>query len=890
MTVTFNLNYNTTWGQELHVSGSCRSLGSSDEDKSIPMVYVGSGGWTLSIDLDDDEPFTYCYLLKYNGRVVRNEYGKPRAHTPSKGRSYKLFDCWRDIPMDKNLFSLPFTEVFYSHTDTTYKPKEYSKTLKIKVFSPAIAPNHKVGLVGQSVGLGDWDASKAIELRCPNFPEWELTVDATKVSLPLEFKFVILDEDGSVICWEEGINRSIYIPPLVKNDVVVISDLHLNNPLPRFKGAGVSIPLFSLRSDRGCGIGEMPDLKLLADWASEAGMRFIQILPINDTTVTKTWVDTYPYKSISIFALNPIYLSLEGLGRLEQKDEMALLDSERSQLNALEDIDYERVFAIKWAYFRKIFAQEGEATLASKEFKQFFERNKGWLVPYAAFCHLRDKFGTADFSRWGKYATYQPELVAKLSKRGCAAYNDIALSYYLQYHLHLQLTDAHDYAHQKGVAFKGDIPIGISRYSTEAWTDPQLFCMNGQAGAPPDDFSALGQNWGFPTYHWSEMAKDGYQWWKLRMAKMADYFDAYRIDHILGFFRIWEIPISSVQGLLGCFSPALPYSRDEVHAFGLYFNDDRFLKPFIRERYLPDFFGEYAQEAADKFLEERGFGIYDLLPDFDTQQKVASYFEGKCDSKSEQLKNGLFGLINEVLFIRDPEDTFRFHPRISAQFTKSYLELSTDEKYAFDRLYNHFFYERHTEFWKQEALKKLPALSSATDMLVCGEDLGMIPDSVPDVMSWLQILSLEIQRMPKDPRVLFADTFKYPYNSVCTTSTHDMSTIRGWWEEDRARTQRFYNEVLHEHGEAPYFCEPWICERIIDQHLAAPSMLCILPLQDWLGMDVALRRLNPADERINVPANATHYWRYRMHLKLETLLESSHFSQRIAQKVRYYGR
>lgn len=891
MVVTFNLSYQTTWGQELHVSGSCSSLGELNDDKSIPMVYTGSGGWSLSLDLNEKQAFTYCYLLKRNGNVIRREYGKQRSFTPSgRSSSYRIYDHWQDIPAEKTLFSTPFTEIFNRHDRISEKPKSFSKTLSIKVFAPMVASEHRMGIVGKSRGLGGWIPENVIPMHCPNFPEWEVTLDASKISLPLEYKFVVLDKDGRIVMWEQGDNRTFFLHPLVKDERVTIAGQIFRSSSAPWRGAGVAIPVFSLRTDDGLGIGEFLDIKKLADWAVQTGQRFIQILPINDTTMTKTWVDTYPYKSISIFALNPVYLNLESIGVLRSEEEMLEIKRTRQRLNSLDSVDYEQVFNAKWEYFRKIFLQEGEATLESKEFKQFFDANREWLVPYAAFCYLRDKHGTPDFTRWGKDASYDAAFIAGLGKKRSKAYPEMALCYFLQYHLHRQLSEAVTYAHERGIALKGDIPIGVSRYSMEAWREPKLFNMDGQAGAPPDDFSALGQNWGFPTYNWEEMEKDGYSWWKKRFIKMADYFDAYRIDHILGFFRIWEIPSHSVQGLLGHFNPALPYTRDEIQHFGLYFNDDRFLKPYIRGQFLEHFFGEYTQEVKDKFLIDKGFGIFDLHPEFETQRGVEHFFAGKNDARSIRIREGLYGLINEVLFIRDIKHPHCFHPRISAQFSYSYSHLNDGEKRAFDRLYNHFYYERHTEFWKWEAMKKLPALSSATDMLVCGEDLGMIPDSVPDVMHWLQILSLEIQRMPKDPKVMFGNTYHYPYTSVCTTSSHDMSTIRGWWEEDRAKTQQFYNHVLHREGAAPYYCEPWICEQVVDMHLASPSMLCILPMQDWLSIDGGLRRVQPEEERINVPANPNHYWRYRMHLTLDELNSAEKLNLKIKDKLMFYSR
>ena len=389
------------------------------------------------------------------------------------------------------------------------------------------------------------------------------------------------------------------------------------------------------------------------------------------------------------------------------------------------------------------------------------------------------------------------------------------------------MREVRDYAHAHGVVLKGDIPIGISRTSVDAWVYPELFNMDSSAGAPPDDFSVMGQNWGFPTYNWAKMAEDGYAWWKARFVKMAEYFDAYRIDHILGFFRIWEIPLNAVNALLGRFNPALPYSVDEIRGYGFNF---------------------------------------------------------------EHWHVGNIAETDNMLFVEDKIKQGHYHPRISAYNTDCYRWLSDDQKEAYNRLYNDFFYRRHNDFWKWEALKKLPPLTEATGMLVCGEDLGMIPDCVPSVMAGEQILSLEIQRMPKDPKVEFGSTYDYPYLSICTTGTHDMNPLRAWWEEDRGVTQRFYNHILGAWGEAPYFCEPWICEQVVAMHLKSPAMLTVLPLQDWIAMDGNLRRENPHDERINVPANSRHYWRYRMHLTLEELLKSDDLNNMIRHKIAESGR
>ncbi len=197
---------------------------------------------------------------------------------------------------------------------------------------------------------------------------------------------------------------------------------------------------------------------------------------------------------------------------------------------------------------------------------------------------LRDKNGTADFNQWPDHQVWDEAERKALTDPKTAACKNVAFFYFVQFVLDRQMQEAHEHAKAKGVILKGDIPmkgdipIGVNRNGCDVWTEPKYFNLNGQAGAPPDDFSANGQNWGFPTYNWFEMLKDGCQWWNRRFKNMARYFDAYRIDHVLGFFRIWEIPVHSVHGLLGQFAPALAMSREEIESYGLHFQEDRFTR------------------------------------------------------------------------------------------------------------------------------------------------------------------------------------------------------------------------------------------------------------------------------------------------------------------------
>ena len=891
MKLTFHVNYRTNWGESLFLTGNIPALGNNDAEKSVRLTLSDSEHWSLTLDIPDDcKNFEYNYIVKADNAVVRTEWGAPHSfHAAASADKYVIYDRWQDQPWDKPYYSSAFTDCICrrSNLDKTLKPAKGK--LHLSVEAPMVKSDQVLAVCGSVPELGNWDTKHAVRMNDSGYPTWSVKLSGKGISPSTEYKFVILNaETGDLVAWEGGSNR--YVGVKCEADAAtIVSGLRFINPLAPWKGAGTAIPVFSIRTDKDFGVGDFGDLKEMVDWCVETGQTFLQILPINDTTMTHTWTDSYPYNANSTFALHPMYIRLQELGEVEDPQKREYFDALAKELNALTEIDYERVTQGKLAYAREIFAQKGKSVISSKEFKDFVKRNDYWLKPYAAFCVLRDKFGTPDYNEWGKYSVYDPRLIDQFASENIYEINFV---YYLQFNLDRQMHDAKDYANSRGVAIKGDIPIGISRTSVDAWLNPRLFNLDCQAGAPPDDFSVLGQNWGFPTYNWEEMNRDGFAWWKSRFKKMSEYFDAYRIDHVLGFFRIWQIPMDAIHGLLGIFNPALPFTPDELkHNYDFWINPDVQAKPLIMDWFLLDFFGEYVDDARERFLLPLGDGRYVLKEEFSTQRLVADYFaKQEKNDKNNLLCNALLGLIDNVLFIEDPYEKGKYHPRISAQQTFAYRSLNDYERWCFDRLYNDFFYHRHNDFWYGKAMWKLPPLIDATDMLVCAEDLGMIPACVPAVMEKLEILSLEIQRMPKDPSSAFGNTWNYPYFSVCTTSTHDMGGIRQWWEEDRAKTQQFYNSVLHHGGEAPYYAEPWICDQIIDLHLKSPSMLCIIPLQDWLSINGVIRRRNPREEQINVPANSRHYWRYRMHLTVGDLRENKEFSSYLRSKIKGSGR
>ena len=812
MKLQFNLEYQTTFGEELVLN-----ILSEKKVEQHKMSTLDGLHWNceLSKSMKSDVCIDYYYSVYRGDQETRHEWlTEPHRleFAAIRGIRYTIYDHWIDIPEDSYMYSSAITECVAARKRTMSEQEEYGRTIRLKVRAPQLRGNERLALIGGGEALGNWEAKRALSMTEHESNEWVISLNADKLPQTFEFKFVALDEVVDVTpLWENGINRTITLPEIELGEVVVYELTQAYFPVYPWKAAGTVIPIFSLRSEGSFGVGDFGDLKMMVDWCAKTKQRILQVLPITDTNMTHTWQDSYPYNSISIYALHPQYTDFRQLPALKDEAKRKAFETLRQELNALPQIDYERMFTAKLDYLREIFVQEWAAVQRRESFKKFFEQNKDWLVPYAAFCYFRDLYGTATFSEWPKDATLQ-----STQKSTFKGKKELQFWYYVQYNLDAQMREAHAYARAHRVILKGDIPIGISRDGVEAWVEPKYFNLNGQAGAPPDAFSADGQNWGFPTYNWDEMLKDGCSWWVRRFRKMAEFFDAYRIDHVLGFFRIWEIPVPYKSGLMGQFSPALGLSREEIEAYGVAFN--------------------------------------------------------------------------EGLFLVDHKRSDRWHPRIAVQYQEAYEQLSEEQKYCFNQLYNDYFYRRNNQFWYTEAMKKLPKLVQATRMLVCAEDLGMVPDCVPWVMNELRILSLEIQSMPKDPTTRFGKLSHNPYRSVDTISTHDMATLRQWWDEDEERSQTYYNTTLRRGGAAPRPLPGWLAKDIVSRHLTSPSMLCLISFQDWLSIDEKLRLPDENPERINIPANPRHYWRYRMHLTIEQLLKADELNNEISTLIVQSGR
>jgi 4-alpha-glucanotransferase len=874
MKLKFTIEYATQWGESLHVVLRYGSANGKERTTNLTMTTDDGLHWAVetAVVASRQQPVSQlCYHYQVEngeGQVLRREWTLvARRYHFDPSKSYVFADCWRDQPLFSHLYS-------NACLTTLGKPRGeqvdgravplYRKTVLFRVSAPQLHQGQAVALVGSHPALGSWSEARYLRMEYVGQAEWLLSVNVDAIPMPIEYKYVVIDDDSrSLVAWEEGENRLVDAD--VADGLVLVSyGQHLRLRETIWRAAGVVVPVFSLRSEHSWGVGDFGDLRRLVDWAVATGMRVVQLLPVNDTTTDGRWHDSYPYNITSCFALHPHYLDLEQLGTLDDAQRMTDFRRRQRELNALAQCDYEAVHRVKMDYVGQLFQKQGAALADSADYQQWYADNSDWLEPYVDWLAKRQP------------ATAAPTVTT-------AGVPSFTVHHYIQYHLHCQLKAAAEYARSRGVVFKGDLPIGVNRDSVATALHPELFHIDSQAGAMPDASSRQGQNWGFPTYNWESAAL--VPWLRRRLRWMEQYFDAVRIDHVLGFFRIWEIPADAVHGVLGHFSPALPFTEGEIEYFGLPFRRELLTRPFVNDRVLERLFGMHAQYVRDTFLNRQAYGLYSVQSEYDTQQKIKRFFDGRTDENSLWIRDGMYRLLSNVLFVEDQHQSGMYHPRVQAYRETVFEALTSEERDAYMHLYNHYYYQRHSMFWGGVAMQRLSDVFRDCRMLICAEDLGVLPDCVEPVLDAQRILTLEVQTMPKESGLEFAYLDANPYRSVATISTHDMAPLRQWWEESPERTQRYYVTMLQKEGRAPEHLPAHLAEEIVARHLYCPSMLCMLTLQDWLAMDGELRSRQPRQERINVPGDPYNRWQWRMHLSIEQLLQATQYNQKLMTMI-----
>lgn len=886
--MVFRLAYSTVVGESLWLEQVVHGGGDSVR-RLLPMSWRDDGHWEVrgSAGWVSGAWLEYRYLLRREDGLELEEWGGFRkwqagCRTPA---TVMFLDDWRSAGSEDRVYE---TGIFGM---VSAKPRELGEVkwegnhefnLQMSRVPDGMVPC----VIGNVHQLGNWDYTLAWPMIEVERNLWRLRMDLPDFR-NIEYKYGLYDLSlRRAVVLESGSENRVIGDRAGQEFVRMSDECYRRRPDERFRGAGVAIPVFSIRTAGSGGVGEFADLKRFGDWAAGCGLKLIQILPINDTTSSHAWTDSYPYSAISVHALHPLYLRLDEMSY--PLADRAAYDLERNRLNLTKDVDYEQVMRLKWRLSREVFETHVASISRDPAVLGFLEEQADWVLDYAVFSVRRDRYGTADVSKWGDDALHDARQIHSLG-------SDQAVLYYvwLQYELDRQFADAVAHLHALGVGLKGDLPIGVNRRSVDTWVSPGLFNLEAQAGAPPDVFSDKGQNWGFPTYNWDEMHKDGYAWWRSRFERLGRYFDAYRIDHILGFFRIWQIPIGQIDGVLGSFEPALPITLEELEELGVGFEIVRFCEPFFLADDLEDMFGDLVQGVKQDFMVDHGSGHYGYKPEFRTQRGILDFYEKLTPgdwANRDWIRQALLELAGEVLFLEvDGSGGKAFHPRMGMMDTRSFRALEEGKRQKLQELHDDYFYRRQERFWEIHAYRKLPAMRSASPMLLCGEDLGMVPDCVEGVMSRLGILSLVIQRWPKTHGSGFSHPAKAPYLSVVSTGTHDMDTLRAWWQADELVRSRFAWEMF---GIA--FPEERLgsemARRIIAQHLDSPAMWAVFPLQDLLAMDESLCSEDVFSERINVPSITPYNWKWRMELEVEHLLSREDFSIRIRDLVSESGR
>lgn len=872
MTLFFSIEYFTEFGENLQLV-----LYNNDIFETIPMQYLENGIWKTSI-VDNQKHTNYYYQIfdNRNGNI-RKEWKERTLPKINHFKEVFIYDFWNKANFPENYLG---SKMFAYDKKLKSKAIPKSFTHKLTIKAPLRNPNHTICILGNNEKLGNWKSDKCTLLNQNTDNVYELLLDLSKANHVIQYKYGIFDvEKQQLIHLENGNNRTLF-PNQDKQQLIIQNDVYFKydfTDLPRI--AGIAVPVFSLRTKNSAGIGEFLDLKELADFCHNTGISLIQILPINDTIATHSWTDSYPYAAISVYALNPIYISIKNLPYKLSKEQNNSIQKESSKLNALQSIDWENVIKLKFSVLREIFDKNISQILKDNNYKNFLELNKHWIKDYAVFCVLRDFYQTPDFSQWKKYQKYDLENIEKFFNVKSKEYNEVHFHAFIQYHLHLQLTESVNYLHTKGIKIKGDLPIGIYRHSVEAWKEPQLFGMDFQAGAPPDDFAVLGQNWEFPTYNWEAMKATEYSWWKNRFKALEQYFDAIRIDHILGFFRIWRIPQNAVQGILGYFYPANPITEAEFAQRNIYFDQQRFCTPFITKEILQNYFEDETEAIINEYFNRLDDKLH-FKPQVDCQRKIVEWF---AKNPTSEVKKKLLELAANVLFITEIRNNEQvYHPRFNAQKTISYQYLDWNTQQKISELYIDYFFKRQENLWYNSAMEKLPNIMQSTKMLICGEDLGLVPKCVPKVMNELGILSLQVQRMPNDD-ILYHNPANAPYLSVVTPATHDTSTVRQWWKEDEALSKHYYYHQLGFKDSFQSETNDEIMKTIIEQHYNSPAMISVIPIQELFALTETTINPDINSERINIPAIFPHNWKYRMHISINEMIKTDKLKNRVKE-------
>lgn len=653
--------------------------------------------------------------------------------------------------------------------------------------------------------------------------------------------------------------------------------------------SGLAIPVSALQTENSLGCGEYLDLIPFANFCKKSNLSIIQILPVNDTGT-----ESSPYSALSAFALHPLYI------RISEIEEFSTLN--KSFLNTiLTDIEEKKVIFVnekrfqykelrefKLSLLKKIWEEIANDFIVSKEAKDWIAENP-WIKSYACFMLLKEKNLEASFKTWKEFSRLNN---AEITELWNMVFPKNSLYYYvwIQKNASLQLKKASDYCKSQNILLKGDIPILMNEDSADIWSHPEFFIENLRAGSPPDGFNPDGQNWGFPIYNWKKLKEKDYSWWKDRLLEAAKYYHMYRIDHVLGFFRIWAVPEGETKAVLGRTEPHLSITRDELKKCTLTDETIRWLsQPHIATRDIEavnngDYLGTHGilSECMDRIGTEELWlfkntiktdsDIWALDIPFAIKEKLAEKWLDRC-------------------FIEIDKNNFLTSHEYKS--STSWKSLNEGQVLQLEKL---FLQKKREEnlLWEKQAMELLGALSNVGEMIVCAEDLGAGLESMPRVLKALSINALRVvrwNRLWKEDGQPFVDFPDYPPLSVTTSSVHDSSTLRAWWdteEDSKDFGRRFLYKNKQNQTETythPLF-SPDVCNEIFSRMADTNSNYFINPIQDFLHLDPQYYDENCDDERINIPGTVnTFNWTYKLPVFIEELEKNNDLIKKIKNIV-----
>ncbi len=904
MKLRFAIHYVAAWGQSLRVQIVFRRRDGKRHIVNVPLTTSDGDLWSAETSQRNSPrspyiDFSYRYQVIDNGyTVIRNEWNlHPRRYAFHDDKTYVFDDIWRDKPLQYYLLTQAYA-TWHGQKDTFEGQQSaqaltdkqmplFRKTLFFRVLAPQLKAGESLALLGNHPILGDWNPQRYLLMHKMGLCEWMLTVNVNNVAQSLEYKYVVIkDEDHSLVRWEQGDNRIATCQNLVDSEVLVQHGDVTRLSDEQWHGAGVSVNVLSLRSEKSCGVGDLGSLLQLLQWSSQVGMAVLQTTTLQDVYKNHVLQQANPFAVVSAYALNPLLIDLDALGPLSDETKMNTFLRQRRELNALSVIDFDAVTRVKEAYVRERFAEEGEACLASEAFKAFYAQHASWLRVYAMYKALC-LHGTPEELMTDTDKAYSTQLIDRLSADDSSLAADVHWIYYLQYHLYDQLRMVSEYARKHRIALMMTLPYGYSQCSVEVWEHPQFFDKRFVIGELPSYDNPQGVKSSLPLLvrplqPASQAAFD--EWRRQPLVHWATYVDAILLDYIDHYFTTWAIPQEATQSMMGVYRPSLPLREEELQCGIIDFNKKLYRQPFINDAIIQQLFGIHSAYAKQHYLTAHAYGLYTLRGEVSDQQAIDACFKGKNDENSQWIKNGLEQLCANRLFVSDPDNPQWVHPRLAGNHTLFFHMLNNEEQQAYLGLSHSYFHRRYEAYWKQNGTQTLDNLLADSNLLVVVDNpTAELSPAMTEVVNRQRLMPLCMQLRQRGYDGAFGHLEQNSYQTMDVLTTPSTLTLHQWWESNPYRTQHFALTKLQKEGRISRRLSPMLAEELVRRHLFSPSMLCVLSLTDWLAMDSQLSyEGHSASSALSTVDDEREIWAVRAATSLETLAQAQPFNRKLA--------